>query len=230
MTIDGYIINVKGRIGISQDLPCDGGRYPCCSPSWRRLAKAVTSTSSPTPSIPRPRASTSSAPGAHELFDGNSDGDPRLQLQQVEGDEVRPGRDQHLTRESTSRTSRRTIARHSRAIMFTVRGRSTRARIITAGGATKTTIRQQEAADYICGQKFGAKFTTDVDLSYTFMQHFTLTVGANNIFNTHPDKISEHGGQPDLCADRQHRRRPGLSAPRRSVRDQRRLLVRPARG
>ena len=30
------------------------------------------------------------------------------------------------------------------------------------------------------GQRFGAKFTTDADLSYTFMEHFTLTLGANN--------------------------------------------------
>lgn len=39
------------------------------------------------------------------------------------------------------------------------------------------------------GQKFGSKFTTDADLSYTFMNHVTLTVGANNLFNTRPDKI-----------------------------------------
>jgi iron complex outermembrane receptor protein len=38
-------------------------------------------------------------------------------------------------------------------------------------------------------QKFGAKFTTDADISYTFMNHFTLTLGANNLFNTYPDKV-----------------------------------------
>jgi iron complex outermembrane receptor protein len=46
------------------------------------------------------------------------------------------------------------------------------------------------------GQKFGAKWTTDADLSYTFMQHFTLTLGANNIFNTHPDKIANSASNP----------------------------------
>lgn len=40
------------------------------------------------------------------------------------------------------------------------------------------------------GQKFGAKVTTDIDVSYTFMEHFTLTLGANNLFNTYPDKIA----------------------------------------
>ena len=39
------------------------------------------------------------------------------------------------------------------------------------------------------GQRFGAKFTTDLDVSYTFAEHFTLTVGANNLFDTYPDKI-----------------------------------------
>lgn len=46
------------------------------------------------------------------------------------------------------------------------------------------------------GQKFGSKFTTDADLSYTFMQRFTLTVGANDIFNTHPDKIKNSASNP----------------------------------
>ena len=43
------------------------------------------------------------------------------------------------------------------------------------------------------GQVFGSKFTTDIDASYTFGGHFTLTVGANNLFNTYPDKIAATG-------------------------------------
>jgi iron complex outermembrane receptor protein len=46
------------------------------------------------------------------------------------------------------------------------------------------------------GQKFGSKFTTDADLSYTFMNHLTLTVGANDIFNTRPDKIKNSASNP----------------------------------
>ncbi len=41
----------------------------------------------------------------------------------------------------------------------------------------------------IDGQHFGGKVLTDLDVSYTFMDHYTLTVGANNLFNTYPDKI-----------------------------------------
>ena len=39
------------------------------------------------------------------------------------------------------------------------------------------------------GQLFGSKFTTDLEAGYTFMEHFTLSAGATNLFNTYPDKI-----------------------------------------
>jgi iron complex outermembrane recepter protein len=50
-------------------------------------------------------------------------------------------------------------------------------------------------ADYP-GQVFGAKFTTDLDLSYTFAERFTLTAGANNLFNTKPDRIAPTTANP----------------------------------
>lgn len=40
------------------------------------------------------------------------------------------------------------------------------------------------------GQTFGSKFLTDLDISYTVAQKFTLTLGANNIFNVYPDRIA----------------------------------------
>jgi iron complex outermembrane receptor protein len=40
------------------------------------------------------------------------------------------------------------------------------------------------------GQTFGSKFVTDLDISSTFMDHYTLTVGANNLFDAYPDKIA----------------------------------------
>jgi iron complex outermembrane receptor protein len=39
------------------------------------------------------------------------------------------------------------------------------------------------------GQEFGAKFTVDFDVSYTFLEHYTGTIGASNLFNVYPDKI-----------------------------------------
>jgi iron complex outermembrane recepter protein len=50
-------------------------------------------------------------------------------------------------------------------------------------------------ADYP-GQRFGAKFTSDLDISYTFMDNYTLTFGANNLFNTKPDRIAPSTSNP----------------------------------
>jgi iron complex outermembrane receptor protein len=46
------------------------------------------------------------------------------------------------------------------------------------------------------GQKFGTEFTTDLDISYDFMRHFRVTVGANNIFNNRPDRIANTASNP----------------------------------
>ncbi|QPC98889.1 MULTISPECIES: TonB-dependent receptor plug domain-containing protein [Qipengyuania] len=48
----------------------------------------------------------------------------------------------------------------------------------------------------IDGQHFGAKFITDLDVSYTFADKYTLTVGANNLFDTYPDKIAATVNNP----------------------------------
>ncbi len=44
------------------------------------------------------------------------------------------------------------------------------------------------------GQLFGSKFTSDMDVSYTVNKAMTFTVGANNLFNTYPDKIQHVEG------------------------------------
>ena len=49
---------------------------------------------------------------------------------------------------------------------------------------------QDANGNVTAAQRFGAKFTTDLDLSYTFWNLLTLTLGANNVFNTHPTKIA----------------------------------------
>ncbi len=46
------------------------------------------------------------------------------------------------------------------------------------------------------GQRFSAKFTTDLDISYTFREHYTLTLGALNVFNTKPDRIAQTSANP----------------------------------
>ena len=46
------------------------------------------------------------------------------------------------------------------------------------------------------GQRFSGKVTADLDLSYTVADHYTLTVGANNIFDTYPDRIAPSTTNP----------------------------------
>lgn len=46
------------------------------------------------------------------------------------------------------------------------------------------------------GQRFGSKFVTDLDISYTFADRYTLTVGANNLFDTYPDRIAPTATNP----------------------------------
>ena len=43
-------------------------------------------------------------------------------------------------------------------------------------------------------QHFGSKFTSDLDVSYTFMEKFTITAGGQNIFDTRPDRLSQASG------------------------------------
>ena len=48
----------------------------------------------------------------------------------------------------------------------------------------------QSELDYP-GQVFGAKLTTDLDVTYDLNEHFAVTVGASNLFDNHPDKIKQ---------------------------------------
>jgi iron complex outermembrane receptor protein len=46
------------------------------------------------------------------------------------------------------------------------------------------------------GQEFGAKVTVDLDVSYTIADKYTVTVGANNLFDEYPDKIAATTSNP----------------------------------
>ena len=46
------------------------------------------------------------------------------------------------------------------------------------------------------GQRFSGKATADLDVSYTVADHYTLTVGANNIFDILPDRIAPSTTNP----------------------------------
>ena len=44
-------------------------------------------------------------------------------------------------------------------------------------------------------QHFGSKATTDLDLTYSLSKELAITVGANNLFNTFPDKLNNNSIQ-----------------------------------
>jgi iron complex outermembrane recepter protein len=46
------------------------------------------------------------------------------------------------------------------------------------------------------GQLFSAKWTTDLALSYTFLKNFTASIGGRNIFNAFPDTIANTAKSP----------------------------------
>jgi iron complex outermembrane receptor protein len=54
-------------------------------------------------------------------------------------------------------------------------------------------------------REFGAKWITDLELGYDLSEHFTLAVGANNLFDVYPDKH----GIIDAYGDNQY----GMYAP-----------------
>jgi iron complex outermembrane receptor protein len=44
-------------------------------------------------------------------------------------------------------------------------------------------------------QHFGAKGTTDLDVTYSLSKELAITLGANNLFNTYPDKLNNNSLQ-----------------------------------
>lgn len=63
-------------------------------------------------------------------------------------------------------------------------------------------IRQDNlaAGAIIDGQHFKAKLLTDIDFNFTFAEHYTLTVGANNLFDTYPTRIKPTVSNPVYTA------------------------------
>ena len=74
-------------------------------------------------------------------------------------------------------------------------------------------------------QVFGGKFVTDLEVSYVFAEHFTLSIGAQNFTDEHPDRLAANGTVQIYPLTGGHVRRPGLPARWWPVRLQRRLLL-----
>jgi iron complex outermembrane receptor protein len=48
----------------------------------------------------------------------------------------------------------------------------------------------------VAGQEFGARITADFDASYTFLNRYTASIGASNLFDVRPDKIASTAANP----------------------------------
>ena len=57
-----------------------------------------------------------------------------------------------------------------------------------------------DSKGYPIGQKFGSKFTTDIDVSYDVTKFLTMSVGGNNVFSAKPDKIQHNPGVNNIFA------------------------------
>ncbi len=53
-----------------------------------------------------------------------------------------------------------------------------------------------DANNQLVGQKFGARFTSDLDVGYDVTKFLTLSVGAVNLFNTKPERIANSPANP----------------------------------
>jgi iron complex outermembrane receptor protein len=59
-----------------------------------------------------------------------------------------------------------------------------------------TNVQDYGQTNGIPHQRFGAKFTTDLELGYTFAKHFTLAVGAQNFTDERPDRLASTATMP----------------------------------
>jgi iron complex outermembrane receptor protein len=193
-TIDGYIINVRDRIGISQtftvtaaDLAAEptlsavglGGAVNYFTNGFDTTTKGVDFV------------------GTYRthLFDGSMTWTLAYNYNHSRVTRFDPGvisLGQRINIEHLAPNHRATLSMNWNRGPFSLNAREnyyswwTSATDFCTGQAPGTT-NCQVPTGY---QRFGAKFTTDVDVSYTFMRMFTLTLGANNIFNNHPDKVA----------------------------------------
>jgi iron complex outermembrane recepter protein len=219
LTVDGYIINVKDRIGITQNFPATpvgvtaadiaaqpalasvglGGQINYFTNGFDTSTKGVDVVGT----------------WRHQLFDGNFTATLAYNY-------------------NKSKVTRADPAVINTAQIIDVAHLAPNHRATLSGnwasGPWTFNAREnyygwwEDAVDYptaenasgvgTAAQKFGAKFTTDLDISYTLYKRLTITLGANNLFNTYPDKIAQTAFNPiyvltGSTADGQIYPRPG---------------------
>jgi len=195
-TIDGYIINVKGRIGVSRTHSVTAADI-LAEPELAAVGLNGDVNFFTNATDTRTRGIDLVGTWRHVLFDGNLSTTLAYNYNKSKVTKFDP-----LVISNEQRINVAHLAPNHRATLSAnyVRGPwALNARENYYGWWTNASdypVERDIAGNITKGQKFGAKFTTDLDVSYTFMEHYTLTVGANNLFDTHPDKIANSADNP----------------------------------
>ena len=195
-TIDGYIINVKGRIGVSRTHSVTAAEI-LLEPELAAVGEGGDVNFFTNATDTRTRGIDLVGTWRHVLFDGNLSTTLAYNYNKSKVTKFDP-----LVISNEQRINVAHLAPNHRATLSAnyVRGPwALNARENYYGWWTNASdypVERDIAGNITKGQKFGAKFTTDLDVSYTFMEHYTLTVGANNLFDTHPDKIANSADNP----------------------------------
>ncbi|HUP68048.1 MAG TPA: TonB-dependent receptor [Sphingomicrobium sp.] len=185
MTIDGYIINVRGRIGISQTYHVTAADI-LAQPELAAVGEGGDVNFFTNASNTSTKGIDFVGTWRHDMFDG------------------------HLTTTLAYNYNKSKVTKFDPAVIspeqrdvvahLAPNHRATLSANFVRGPWTLNARENyyswwRDELDYP-GQKFGSEFTTDLDLSYDFMRHFRVTVGANNIFNNRPDRIANTATNP----------------------------------
>jgi iron complex outermembrane recepter protein len=185
MTIDGYIINVRGRIGISQTYHVTADDI-LLQPELAAVGEGGDVNFFTNASNTSTKGIDFVGTWRHDIFDGHLTATLAYNYNKSKVKKFDPA--------VISPEQRDVVAHLAPNHRATLSGNFVR-------GPWTLNAREnyyswwRDELDYP-GQKFHSEFTTDLDLSYDFMQHFRVTVGANNVFNNRPDKIANTAANP----------------------------------
>ena len=196
LTIDGYIIDVKGRIEITKNFDVTAADI-LAEPALAAVGEGGNINYFTNGFDTSTKGLDLVGTWRHELFDGNFTATLAYNYNKSKVTKYDPqviGTDQIIDVAHLAPNHRATLSGNYIHGPFTFNVRENYYSWWT--DAVDYPTARDAAGNITAGQKFGAKFTTDVDVSYTFLHRFTLTVGANNVFNTYPDKIKNTADNP----------------------------------
>lgn len=195
LTVDGYVINVKDRIGISQNFPIGGVTAAQIAAQPALAAVGVGGQINYFTNGFNTSTKGVDVVGTwhHEMFDGNLTMTLAYNYNRSKVTKFDPGvisTAQIIDVAHLAPNHRATLSANWVGGPWTFNARENYYGWWEDAVDYPTT--QDSAGNITSAQRFGAKFTTDLDVSYTFINHFTLTLGANNLFNQYPDKIAHN--------------------------------------